>query len=240
MDRVARGDDPLVRERHPDHAGRHARAGLPRRRSSRRCAPSSTHANLEPKGVTLTAEDIREGIVGDPVDLHAGAAVPGADQGAARQPRGAGAGRRRRAAGARDASCSRTGRAGAQIVERIALAAQGARGVARGGPGGVAQDGGLAPPEPARQAGRLLVDRSRQERAVHRRGRLGRRLRQAGPRAQDAGDPSAARQGAEHRAGVAAEGAVEQGAAGPGVGARLRRRRGLQDRDACATTRSSC
>ncbi len=37
---------------------------------------------------TLTAEDIREGMVGDPVDLRAGAAVPGPDQGAAQQPRG--------------------------------------------------------------------------------------------------------------------------------------------------------
>ena len=45
-----------------------------------------------------------------------------------------------------------------------------------------------------------------------------------------AGDPPAARQGAQRRAGVAAEGAVEQGAAGPRVGARLRRRRRLQDR----------
>ena len=102
VDRVARRDDPVVRQRHPDHAGRHARAGLPGRRSSRRCAPSSTTTNLAPKGVTLTAEDIREGVVGDAVDLHARAAVPGPDQGAAQQPRGAGAGRRRGAPRARE------------------------------------------------------------------------------------------------------------------------------------------
>ena len=52
------------------------------------------------------------------------------------------------------------------------------------------------------------------ERAVHRRGRLGRRLREAGPRSQDAGDPAAARQGAERRAGEQPEAAREQGAAG--------------------------
>jgi DNA gyrase subunit B/topoisomerase-4 subunit B len=81
------------------------------------------HENLAPKGVTLTAEDIREGHRRHPVDVHAGAAVPGADQGAARQPRGAGAGRRRGAPGA-GALPAENRTAGAQIVERIALAAK--------------------------------------------------------------------------------------------------------------------
>ena len=186
-------------------------------------------ANLTPKGVTLTAEDIREGMVGvlsiymqEPQfqgqtkerlgSPEAQAQVdsvvrPALETFPAREP-DRGRGHRR---------ADRAGR-------------QGARGVARGVAGGVAQDGGLAPAEPARQAGRLLVDRSGRERAVHRRGRLRRRLGQAGARAQDAGDPAAARQGAEHRAGVAAEGALEQGASGRRLGAGLRRRRGLQDR----------
>ena len=47
-----------------------------------------TH-NLSPKGVTLTAEDIREGLTGVLSVFVAGAAVPGADQGSAEQPRGA-------------------------------------------------------------------------------------------------------------------------------------------------------
>ena len=53
-----------------------------------------TH-NLSPKGVTLTAEDIREGLIGVLSVFIARAAVPGADQGPAQQPRGAGDGRRR-------------------------------------------------------------------------------------------------------------------------------------------------
>ena len=52
-----------------------------------------TH-NLSPKGVTLTAEDIREGLTGVLSVFVAGAAVPGADQGPAEQPRGAVGGRR--------------------------------------------------------------------------------------------------------------------------------------------------
>ena len=45
-----------------------------------------TH-NLSPKGVTLTAEDIREGLTGVLSVFIAGAAVPGPDQGSAEQPR---------------------------------------------------------------------------------------------------------------------------------------------------------
>ena len=45
-----------------------------------------TH-NLSPKGVTLTAEDIREGLVGVLSVFVAGAAVPGPDQGSAEQSR---------------------------------------------------------------------------------------------------------------------------------------------------------
>ena len=47
-----------------------------------------TH-NLSPKGVTLTAEDIREGLTGVLSVFIAGAAVPGTDQGSAEQPRAA-------------------------------------------------------------------------------------------------------------------------------------------------------
>ena len=98
----------------------------PGRRSSRRCATSSTTKKIEPKGVTLTAEDIREGRRRRPVDLRARAAVPGADQGPAEQPRG----RRRRSrawcAPRSSSGCSRTRTAGEAIVARIV-----ARGAAR-------------------------------------------------------------------------------------------------------------
>ena len=79
----------------------------------------------------------------------------------------------------------------------------------------------------------------RRQRAVHRRGRFGRRLGQAGARPRAAGDPAAARQGAEHRERVAGEGAREQGAVGPGHRARLRPRQELRARRSCATARSS-
>ena len=61
-----------------------------------------TH-NLSPKGVTLTAEDIREGLTGVLSVFVAGAAVPGADQGSAEQP-GAAVGRRRRRCGRRSST----------------------------------------------------------------------------------------------------------------------------------------
>ena len=51
-----------------------------------------TH-NLSPKGVTLTAEDIREGLIGVLSVFIAGAAVPGADEGSPEQPRDAVGGR---------------------------------------------------------------------------------------------------------------------------------------------------
>ena len=57
-----------------------------------------TH-NLTPKGVTLTAEDIREGMTGVLSRLHSGAAVPGTDEGSAEQSRAAVGGRRHGAAG---------------------------------------------------------------------------------------------------------------------------------------------
>ena len=113
VDRVARRDDPLLRQRasRRTRAARTSRASA--RRSSRRCATSSRRTNSTPKGVTLTAEDIREGVVGVLSRLRARAAVPGADQGAAQQPRGAGAGRQRGAPGARAASCCENTTAGA-------------------------------------------------------------------------------------------------------------------------------
>ena len=52
---------------------------------------------------------------------------------------------------------------------------------------------------PARQARRLHQHRRRRLRAVHRRGRLGRRQRQAGARPQDPGDPPIARKNPQRR-----------------------------------------
>ena len=129
-------------------------------------------AGLEPKGVNITADDIREGIVGVlSIYMH--------------EPQFQGQTKERLGnpevqnqvdnairAGAGDLPAARTRSAGAAIVERIALAAK-AREASRAASQAVSRKTAISPPaEPAGQAGRLLVDRPEQERAVHRRGRL--------------------------------------------------------------------
>ena len=81
-----------------------------------------TH-NLSPKGVTLTAEDIREGLTGVLSVFVAGAAVPGADQGSAEQPRVLSAVDSHGAAGAR-ALAEHNISVAESIVARIILAAR--------------------------------------------------------------------------------------------------------------------
>ena len=112
-----------------------------------------------PKGVTLTAEDIREGIVGDPLGLRPRAAVPGADQGPAQQPRGRaaqvdGVG----AARARELAASRT-RASAEAHRRAhhpgGAGARGSR--ARRRRQVTRKTADQPPAQPAGQARRLLV-----------------------------------------------------------------------------------
>ena len=71
---------------------------------------------------------------------------------------------------------------------------------------------------PARQARRLPVDQPRGVRALHRRGRLGRRPGQAGPRPAHPGDPADPRQDPERREGPHRPRAAEPG--GPGASSR--------------------
>ena len=73
------------------------------------------------------------------------------------------------------------------------------------------QEVGARRRQPARQARRLLADRSGAVRALPRRGRLGRRLGQAGPQARVPGDPAAARQDHQRREGAHRQGALERG-----------------------------
>ena len=89
---------------------------------------------------------------------------------------------------------------------------QGPRGEPGRGQPGPPQDGDQQPAEPPRQAPRLRQHQPRGIRAVHRRGRLGRRLGQAGPRPRHPGDPAAQGQGPERRAGRQGQGARQQGA----------------------------
>ena len=112
-----------------------------------------TH-NLSPKGVTLTAEDIREGLTGVLSVFIAGAAVPGTDEGSAEQSRAGVGGRRRGAAGARALAESQHQR---RRSDRRAHHPRGAR--ARGEPRragrGVAQERDVVAAESAGQAERL-------------------------------------------------------------------------------------
>ena len=140
---------------------------------------------------------------------------------------------------------------------------RGARRVPRGEPGrGQRGDpqGGLGRPGPRRgaqgarphapqvragelraagQARRLLDPRPLADRAVHRRGRLRRRLGQAGPRPRDPGRPPAARQDPQRREGADRQGPAEQRDPGADHGARAPASATSSTRSACATTRSS-
>ena len=94
-----------------------------------------------------------------------------------------------------------------------------ARGGAQGQGPGAAQGRagfGLA----ARQARRLPGARPRAQRTVHRRGRFGRRLGQAGPRPPHPGDPAAARQNPQRRARADRKDALLAGIAHADHGAR--------------------
>ena len=92
---------------------------------------------------------------------------------------------------------------------------------------------------PARQARRLLGQEPGAGGAVHRRGRLRRRLGQAGPRPLHAGGPAAARQDPQRREVAHRQGAAEPGDPGADHRARHRRPRRVRHRRSCATTRSS-
>ena len=89
---------------------------------------------------------------------------------------------------------------GRRIIEKCLTAAR-AREAARKARDLVIRKGALDGLSLPGQARRLPGARSRAERALHRRGRLGRRLRQAGPRPPVPGDPAAARQAPERREG---------------------------------------
>ena len=116
-----------------------------------------TH-NLSQRGVTITAEDLREGLIGHPEHVRPGSAVSRSDEGPPEQP-GADVGRRLpRAPGSgtlaepqqqpRGSDCGschpRRARAGSKP---------------RGAAGGVAQERDVEPVESARQAQRLHVAR---------------------------------------------------------------------------------
>ena len=165
------------------------------------------------------------------------AAVRGPDQGQARQRRGRGPGRGR--ARRRDRPAPR-GEPGRRPADHREVPHVGPR--ARRGPQGARPRHPQGRPRrhvPPGQARGLPGARSRQERALHRRGRLGRRLRQAGPRPPVPGDPAAARQAPQRREGAARQDPELGERQAADHRARRRHRRDASTSRSCGTTGSS-
>ena len=184
---------------------------------------------LKEKDENLTGDDVREGLTAVISVKLARSAVRGPDEDEARQPAGRGPGQGDRQPQARRVPRGEPRRGAADPAE-------GRR--RRPGPRGGAQGARPDPPQvgareldPARQARRLLGSRSRAGGALHRRGRLGRRLGEAGPRPQHPGGPAASRQDHQRREEPHRQGAAER--RDPGADHRdrhRRRRRGVQPR----------
>ena len=171
-----------------------------------------TH-NLSPKGVTLTAEDIREGLVGVLSVFVEEPQFQGQTKDRLNNP-------------GSDVGGGRAGQARTRALaehqhqrRRVDCRAHHPRGAGAGGqPGRAArgrpQDCHLEPSDAPRQAERLHVARPRRQRDLHRRRRFGRRLREAGARPGAPGDPAASRQSPQHRERLARESARKQGTVG--------------------------
>ena len=191
---------------------------------------------LKEKDENLTGDDIREGLTAVISDQARRAAVRGPDEDEARQHRGQDV----RAARGQRAARRLAGLAPERGARRHPQVDPG-RGRPDGGPQGArghAPQGSARVGRHAGQAPRLPVEPRRGVRGLHRRGRLGRRLR--GPRAQPAhaGDPADPRQDPQRRAGAAGPGAGQPGGPGADHGLRHGHRRGLRPRPSCGTTRS--
>ena len=196
MERQLPRDDAVLHQQHPAARRRHAPRRLPPGADPRGDEIRRGHGQegAAPAGRRGHARGHDRGAVGE----GAGSEILVADQGQAGVVRGAagGAGRggRRRVALVRDASQGGQGRR---------PEGDGRRRRARGRPQGARTDpaqGRARRLDPARQAGRLPGARPGQVRDLHRRGRQRRRLRQAGARSQEPGDPAAEGQDPERRA----------------------------------------
>ncbi len=87
LDRVDRRAHPVLRQRHPDPVGRHAR-DRPEERPRQGGAQLSRGAEPHPEGADDRRRRHPRGPRRHPERLHPAAAVPGTDQGPPEQPRG--------------------------------------------------------------------------------------------------------------------------------------------------------
>lgn len=203
MDHRLHRERPHLREHHQHPRGRHPRGGLPRRADHAGQPLRAREQPAQGEGREPLGRRHPRGPHRRRVDQARRAAVRGPDQDEARQHRGEGvrAARGRRAAG--------------RLVRPQPEPGEGHH--PQGDPGGLGPHGGAQgardrPPQgPARgrrhagQAQGLPVQGPVDLRDLHRRGRLGGRIRGAGPQPRDAGDPpSAARSSTSRRRGSTA------------------------------------
>ena len=218
-------------------AARTSRASAPRSRA-RSTATRASKGQLKEKDENLVGRGHPRG----PDRRHLGQArrpaVRGPDEDQARQPGHAGLRRVGRQRQARRVPRGEPEGGDARSSARRSQAAQ-ARAAARKARDLTRRKSALEGMRAAGQARRLHGQGPGARRAVHRRGRLRRRLGQAGPRPLDAGRPPAARQDPQRREGAHRQGAAEHGDPGADHGARHRRARRVRPREGCATTRSS-
>ena len=165
-------------------------------------------------------------------------AVRGPDQDQARQPRHGGLRRHRSSTRSSREFLEENPAEARQIIRKAVQAAQ-ARAAARKARDLTRRKSALENSTPAGQARRLLGQGPVAGRDLHRRGRLRRRLGQAGPRPQHAGGPAAARQDPQRREGAHRQGAAEQRDPGAHHRDRHRRRATSSTSRTRATTRSS-
>ncbi len=237
VEHVVRGVGVLVCEQHQHDGGRHASPGLPCRADADAQPVRAPGGAPEGEGRQPRGRGRSRGARGGHLREAPEPAVRGADEDEARQ-----------------SGSSRPGREGRQSA---------AFGVPRGEPdrgspdrpkgdrraqcatGGAQGARAHAPQERARelvapgQACRLHDQGSRLGGAVHRRGGLGRWLREAGPRPDYPGDPAAAREDHQLREEPHQQGPLEHGDPGDDHSDRDRLRRTSSTSPTCATAASS-
>ena len=195
-------DAAVVREQHQHDRGRHARERLPlgahaHARQLRRTRKASTK---KPQG-----RHRRRGRARGPdrghLDQDAEPAVRGPDQDQARQQRDQGRGRDR---GGRGAARVLRGEPAGRAQDRREDDRRRARprGGAQGARAGAAQDASSTAARCPASSPTARSDDPEDVRDLHRRGRLGRRHREAGPRPALPGDPAHPRQDPERREGA--------------------------------------